>query len=248
MADFSFQLYSARKFPPLSDTLALLSRLGYRQVEGFGGVYEDVGAVKADLDANGLSMPTGHFGLDQLKDKAGTLAVARGLGIETIICPFIPQERWKQTDGEWVNFARELDDFAKAYRDEGLGFAWHNHQFEFWPLESGRTPMQIILDEAPEVGWEMDVAWVVRGEDDPFEWIDRYADRIIAVHLKDIAPEGEASDEDGWADVGHGTMNWTELMTRLRTKTPAKHFVMEHDNPNDLERFASRSITTANSL
>ena len=121
MTDFSFQLYSARNFPPLSDTLAMLSRLGYRQVEGFGGVYDDPAAVKADLDANGLTMPTGHFGLDQLRDKAGTLAIARALGVETIICPFVPQERWKQPDTEWVGLARELGDLAKTYRDEMMG-------------------------------------------------------------------------------------------------------------------------------
>lgn len=248
MTDFSFQLYSARNFPPLSDTLAMLSRLGYRQVEGFGGVYDDPAAVKADLDANGLTMPTGHFGLDQLHDKAGTLAIARALGVETIICPFVPQERWKQPDAEWVSLARELGDLAKTYRDEGFGFAWHNHHFEFWPLDSGRTPMEIILAEAPEVDWEMDVAWVIRGDDDPKRWIDDHGDRIVAVHLKDIAPEGEAADEDGWADLGHGTVPWKDLFAAIKGKTPAKYFVMEHDNPNDLERFASRSIAAAKTL
>lgn len=248
MTDFSFQLYSARNFPPLSDTLVMLSRLGYRQVEGFGGVYDDPAAVKADLDANGLTMPTGHFGLDQLHDKAGTLAIARALGVETIICPFVPQERWKQPDTEWVGLARELGDLAKTYRDEGFGFAWHNHHFEFWPLDSGRTPMEIILAEAPEVDWEMDVAWVIRGDDDPKRWIDDHGDRIVAVHLKDIAPEGEAADEDGWADLGHGTVPWKDLFAAIKGKTPAKYFVMEHDNPNDLERFASRSIAAAKTL
>lgn len=248
MTDFSFQLYSARNFPPLSDVLAMLSRLGYKQVEGFGGVYGDPAALRADLDGSGMAMPTAHFSLDQLKDKEGTLALAKALGVETIICPFVPQERWKQPDGEWVSLARELGEFAKRYRDEGFGFAWHNHHFEFWPLDSGRTPMEIILSEAPEADWEMDVAWVVRGDDDPVRWIDAHADRIVAVHLKDIAPEGEATDEDGWADLGHGTVPWKELFTAIKDRTPAKYFVMEHDNPNDLERFASRSIATAKSL
>ena len=94
----------------------------------------------------------------------------------------------------------------------------------------------------------MDVAWVVRGEDDPKSWIDKYADRIVAVHLKDIAPEGEAADEDGWADLGHGTVPWKGLFADLKAKSKAKYFVMEHDNPNDLERFAARSIATAKAL
>lgn len=248
MTEFSFQLYSARNFPPLTEVFALLSRQGYSQVEGFGGVYGDPTAVRADLDANGLSMPTGHFGLDQLRDKAGTLAIAKALGVKTIICPFVSQERWKQSDAEWVSLARELGEFAKSYREEGFGFAWHNHHFEFWPLESGRPPMDIILQEAPEVDWEIDVAWVVRGDDDPKRWIEAHADRIIAVHLKDIAPKGEAEDEDGWADLGHGTVPWKDLFSTIKDRTNAEYFVMEHDNPSDLERFASRSIATAKTL
>ena len=47
------------------------------------------------------------------------------------------------------------------------------------------------------------------------------------------SPAGESADEDGWADVGHGTIDWAGLMAALRAKTPARYFIMEHDNPND---------------
>jgi hypothetical protein len=56
---FSMQLYSARLHPPLDKTLALLSRLGYAEIEGFGNVYGDVAAVRTKMDRNRLSMPTG---------------------------------------------------------------------------------------------------------------------------------------------------------------------------------------------
>ena len=63
-------------------------------------------------------------------------------------------------------------------------------------------------------------------------------DRITAVHVKDIAPAGENADEDGWADVGQGTVDWKGLMAALKEQTKAKYFVMEHDNPKDDKRFA----------
>ncbi len=130
-------------------------------------------------------------------------------------------------------------------RKAGLRFAWHNHDFEFVPCRDGAVPQRVILDAAPEIGWEMDVAWVVRGGADPMQWIDEYASRIVAAHVKDIAPAGEAQEEDGWADVGHGTMDWPAIIKALRDKTPARVFVMEHDNPSDVERFARRSIEAA---
>ena len=77
------------------------------------------------------------------------------------------------------------------------------------------------------------------------KWIDEYGQRITAVHVKDIAPAGENANEDGWADVGHGTVDWAGLIKAFREKSPAKIFVMEHDNPSDLERFARRSIESA---
>ena len=43
MTDFSFQLYSARNFPPLADTLRMLKAAGYTAVEGYGALYADAG-------------------------------------------------------------------------------------------------------------------------------------------------------------------------------------------------------------
>ena len=58
---WSFQLYSARNFLPWDKILKMVAQAGYKQVEGFGGVYADAAAFRKELDANGLSMPSGHF-------------------------------------------------------------------------------------------------------------------------------------------------------------------------------------------
>ena len=69
----------------------------------------------------------------------------------------------------------------------------------------------------------------------------RYADRITSVHVKDIAPKGECADEDGWADVGQGTVNWAAAFKALKSSRTL-HYIMEHDNPKDVVRFAQRSF------
>ena len=84
----------------------------------------------------------------------------------------------------------------------------------------------------------------MHAREDPVAWINRLKDRLTAVHVKDIAPAGECADEDGWADVGHGTMDWGAINAAL-ANTGAKYGVNEHDNPNDDKRFASRSIASA---
>ncbi len=101
--------------------------------------------------------------------------------------------------------------------------------------------MEVIFLGGPELTWEADVAWIIRGGADPLEWIERHGSRISAVHVKDIAPEGECADEDGWADLGHGTVDWQGICRALKS-TPVRLFIMEHDKPSDDHRFARRSI------
>ncbi|MGI6854681.1 sugar phosphate isomerase/epimerase family protein [Mesorhizobium sp. 1B3] len=241
--DWSFQLYSARNFQPWSGVLKTLSNLGYKQVEGFGGVYGDPKAFRAELDGNGLAMPTAHFSIEVLEnDFDAARKTAETLGTKLLICPFLMPDQRPNDAAGWQTFGKRLAKVGDAAAKAGLGFAWHNHDFEFKPLADGSIPLKHILDSAAGVGWEIDVAWVVRGGADPLKWINDYASRIVAVHVKDIAPKGEALDEDGWADVGHGTVDWTGIYKALRQHTPAKHYIMEHDHPSDLERFAARSI------
>ena len=244
--NWSFQLYSARNFKPWESVLAMVAEAGYTQVEGFGGLYGDPQELRATLDRYGLTMPTGHFSLDMLEnDFAGARRIAETLGIGTLICPYLDAAERPSDAAGWKAFAARLAAVHDSCRKAGLRFAWHNHDFEFVACPDGSIPQQVILDAAPEIGWEIDVAWVIRGGADPLAWIDRYASRIVAAHVKDIAPAGEAADEDGWADVGHGTVDWPSIIKALRDKTPARVFVMEHDNPSDAGRFARRSIDTA---
>lgn len=245
--DFSFQLYSARNFPPLDAVLGRISKLGYKQVEGFGGLYADAETLAAALKANNLTMPTGHFGLSQLLDTEAALKTAETLGIRYLYCPAIPkEERTGKPLSGWVELGETLAKLGEAFRKRGFGFGWHNHDFEFTPLPTGELPMDILLTTAAHNEWEMDVAWVVKGGQDPIAWMKKYGGRINAVHVKDIAPAGENANEDGWADVGHGTMDWQALSTAIKQHTNARYWVMEHDNPADVDRFASRSIASVN--
>jgi hypothetical protein len=166
--DFSFQLYSARNFQPWPDVLTMLAAAGYAQVEGFGGVYDDPAAFRRDLDRNGLTMPSGHFSIDALETGIdGVIATASTLGIERIFCPHLSVEDRPANTAGWQGFARRLSAIGERVRGAGFGFGWHNHDFEFQVLEDGTVPMQILLDTAPTIEWEADIAWIIRGGADP---------------------------------------------------------------------------------
>jgi sugar phosphate isomerase/epimerase len=249
MQTVSFQLYSARNFPPLADVLKTVGASGYKQVEGYGALYaalDDAAldALKADMDKSGVTMPSAHFSLDLLEsDPARALHIAKTLGIKSIYCPYLAAEDRPTDASGWKAFGERLEKAGKPFRDAGLDFGWHNHDFEFVALPDGSIPQDHIFAGGPNLSWEADIAWVIRGGADPFAYVEKYGKRITAVHVKDIAKAGENADQDGWADVGHGTVEWARLFKAL-SATPAKYYIVEHDNPKDYKATAERSIAS----
>jgi sugar phosphate isomerase/epimerase len=229
------QLYSGRKFPPVEAQLATIARHGFPNVETFAPYYDDVEATKRMLDDHGLGARSGHFALAMLEhDGERAVAIAQRLGVEIVVAPYLaPADRPATVDG-WKALGARLDAIGARFSSAGLRFAWHNHDFEFQPLEDGSLPIEHVLGE--HILWEADLAWVMRGGADPPRWIERYSGRIPLVHVKDIAPAGAKAGEDGWADVGAGTVPWSELWPRC-VAAGAEMMIAEHDNPSDFDRF-----------
>lgn len=242
MKDISYQLYSSRNFGPIAATLGMLADAGYAAVEGYGGLFDDPGTLdtlKGALAETGLRMPTAHIGFDQVdSDPAGVIAIARDLGFEAIIVPFT--ENQSRSASEWAAFGTALAEAGKPLQDAGLAFGWHNHAFEFADLGGADRPLDLILQASDTMMFEFDIAWAVVAGEDPGVWTEKYADRLLAVHVKDRAPEGTKA-EDGWADVGHGVIDWATLTPAVMA-AGTKHLIIEHDNPADDHRFATRSI------
>ena len=95
---FSYQLYSSRNYGPLANTLKMLAEVGYKDTEGFGGLYSDeatLAVLVEGLKANGLTMSTGHFGLPMIEANPDfVIKVARAVGMTKVYCPHVmPADR-----------------------------------------------------------------------------------------------------------------------------------------------------------
>ena len=186
MTTIAYQLYCSRNFPPLEDTLSMLADAGYSAVEGYGGLYDDVGALRSALDKAGLTMPSGHFALEVVEDDPDrAIGMARALGVSKMFVPYLDADKRPTDVDGWRGFANRLVEAGKPMQDAGLVFGWHNHDFEYADLGGGVRPIDCILEAGANIAWEADIAWIVRGGNDPIAEIERHGERIAAVHVKE---------------------------------------------------------------
>jgi sugar phosphate isomerase/epimerase len=246
--DLSFQLWSAaRSADSLEQQLLHLKSFGYTDVQPYHTQYDDPKGMKRLIDEIGLTAKTGHFDLSMFEDEFDRVdAAATLLGMGLLVAAYIqPSERPTDVAG-WQRFGRRLQGYASRCEAQGFRFAWHNHEFEFERLPDGSYPIEHLLGE--HLLWEVDVAWVLRAKDvDPKPWLARYARRIPAVHVKDIAPQKAIVTEGGWADVGEGIVDWPTLWA-ASVAAGSQLMIAEHDEPDDYVRFARVSAAAMKRL
>jgi hypothetical protein len=247
----SIQLYSLRALPALSHILDTVKLAGYSHVELIGSHLDDSQAVKQQLDARSLSVSSSHVGIAALRDRFDRIMQAcKLLGFTQLFMPAVPPEERQSIEPYWTFLGRELGQMAWRAKEHGVQLGYHNHHWEMNVQADGRTALDCLFEGAGNapLTWQVDVAWLVRGGVDPLHYLKKYASRIVSVHAKDIALPDTCLDEDGWADVGHGVLDWRGSLAPQSVACGAQWFVSEHDKPNDPVRFSRNSFAFLNSL
>jgi sugar phosphate isomerase/epimerase len=240
----SIQLYTLRTLEDVDRILDTVAEAGYRYVETVGSHLDNTASIKSKLDARGLKTSSSHVSLAALRDRPQAVVEAcRTLGFKDLYMPAVPPEQRDMDAAGWRALGRELGDMAHRFHESGIRLGYHNHHWELQPKDGGKTALEFIFEaaEGSPLAWQVDVAWLVRGNADPKKWINRYRSLITAAHVKDIAPSGQNEDQDGWADVGSGTLDWQELWLTCRA-AGAQWMVVEHDKPADPAQTARASF------
>jgi sugar phosphate isomerase/epimerase len=222
------QLYTLRSLmrEDFDGTLKRVAEVGYREVE-FAGYYDrGPSEVKSLLSGLGLDAPATHVSLNQVQEDEldRTIESARAIGHRYLVVPSLPQPQRNRLD-----FYREVSDLfnraGERCRQAGLGLAYHNHAFEFEPLD-GQIPYDVLLESTePElVTMELDLFWIRRGGHDPLAYFERYPGRFALCHVKDMDDSGEM------LDVGSGVIDFAAIFARSE-QAGLKHYIVEHDRP-----------------
>ena len=129
-----------------------------------------------------------------------------------------------QTAEDWKRVCQTLNRIGRVVRSHGLVLAYHNHDFEFVPFDDGTTPFHLLMTETDprDVKLELDVYWVAKAGQDPVQYLKDGQDRILLVHLKDLASDGST------AEVGGGVLDFEQIV-RAALLAGVKHLFVEQD-------------------
>ena len=241
----ALQLYTVRQLAAqdLPGTLRAVADAGYDAVELAG--LPDIPArdLAALLDSAGLRVVASHEGIERLRGNLDAVAERlTGVSCPRVIVPWMPEEDRRDADGV-RRFAEELNRFSDALDGHGMRLGYHNHAFEFEPLD-GSTVWDVMLPElAAEVELELDVYWAAVGGRDPAAEIRANPDRMRLLHMKDRAHGAEPRD----APVGDGVLPFPDLVEAARS-SGVEWYVVEQDEPEDALRDIERSLRSLRSL
>ena len=247
--EISVQLYTARKFKPFGPILDFFSKSGIVNIELFGLESLNVEEFRNMMQTFNITSQSTHVGFEALKDYKNIIERAKKLNIKHVIVPAPPAKKeaefknlFEMNQEEWSTFGRDLSSYVSRFEDEGLTLGYHNHSYEFKPLPSGKLPIECLMDQNENLKLEIDLGWAVAGGVDPNPWILKYADKIIACHLKDFFnKDKDMLDHDNQSAIGDGFINWKELFASMK-ETKCKLFILEHDDPKDYKDYVLRSI------
>jgi len=229
----SVQIYSVRNAGDFDTQLELARTAGFEWIESVAAHGLAPAQFAQTLARHGVKLSSMHASLQLLETQPEQILDAcRATGCDLVVMPWLPRGELSATGAGWSAMGERLAAIGAAFNEHGLRFAYHNHDFEFFRYD-GRTALEWLFDAAPaaQVGWEADLGWVRRAGEDPLRWTRHFADRLVAVHAKDIAPDGPHRGEDGWCTLGRGIVGWDTLLPALRPQ--CELFIFEHDNPTN---------------
>jgi sugar phosphate isomerase/epimerase len=242
LSRFGVQLYTARTVLPERplETLQAIEGIGYQEIETGGMPVEKIWpslektklkAVSAHLDSQ-LVTKGPEAELDR------TLADLKQKGFTFAVYPYLPPNERGGEDA-MKKLAAALNRAAEKARAAGLRFCYHNHAFEFEPVNNAPIG-HILADETDPklVGFEIDCFWVSVAGHNPAELIADLSGRVPLLHLKDKAADTPVRYNEGvprttFKEVGNGVIDWKAVL-QAADKAGVEHYFVEQDQtPGD---------------
>lgn len=175
---------------------------GYRQIEPCLGfrvdardygfwIPEDLEQAMPLLAKYHIEVHTVHIFLDEYHYER-ELAILTELAQKYHISWFVVKSPARLTKDVLDETAARYRELAEELEKAGAGLLIHNEKEDICIRVNGKTAYEYLLEACGEkVGAEVDAGWMYCGGVDPEEFLWAHADRVKAVHYKDMKITGQ---------------------------------------------------------
>jgi inosose dehydratase len=207
-----------------------ISAVGYPGIQVRSNSVKEFGsgtALRETLDKYHLKMvalSSGNLGIDpavESSELAKHVANAQFLrdagGLYLQIIDEKPKGR-AVTPADYKRLGRLLTELGKRVADLGVQLGYHNHMGAMGQTPEGVEQIMAAVDPR-YAKLELDVAHYFQGGGDPAKAIEKYRDRLLFLHLKDVEhlPEGaEGKRPYRFVELGRGLVNLPAVLDALR--------------------------------
>ncbi|MDX1677495.1 sugar phosphate isomerase/epimerase family protein [Arsukibacterium sp.] len=239
------QLYTVRSLmqQDVQNTLQLLARLGYTQLEFAGLFGKPAGQIATWLGELGLSAPAGHVMLQPLLHETNrVLDDALALGHRYLVMPYLTDAERGNGLAGYQQLAAKLNRVGEQCQAAGITLAYHNHDFEFSVIDNVR-PYDMLLSQtdASLVKMEIDFYWAAKMQVDVTALFHHYPGRFPLWHLKDMTADGN------FANLGKGVIDFTRAQAAASVAGLQYAFV-ERDVTDDLTATLKQGVHGFNQI
>ncbi|MFW5773317.1 MAG: sugar phosphate isomerase/epimerase family protein [Tangfeifania sp.] len=254
------QLYSIRDAMD-KDTMGSLKKvsdLGYKYVElaGYsnGQFYgmdpKDFRKAVTDLGMEVISSHTMVEAEGITIENAKKMAEDHAeLGVKYCVQPWVNEEdrnveSYKKMIADW-------NQVGEIMKDAGIQFGYHNHNFEFKPVDGMIPYYDIFLKEmdAGLITMELDMYWAKKAGQDPVEMFKKYPGRFQLFHFKDMTDYSNIPFYDVIKDditsVGSGLIDFKQIY-EARETAGMKYMFVEDDNQGNGKPFEGIETSITN--
>jgi sugar phosphate isomerase/epimerase len=240
-------------------TLKAIADAGYKQVElgrvtGSKSIIEDARELGMDVTSSFVEWNSVLGNSGDHPKLENIIADAKKMGLKHLVFGYIGQGH-RETVELVKKSAAKSNAFGEMCNDAGIKLCYHNHSFEFKPIDGKTTGFDILIDELDndKCKFELDVFWAKVGGWDPVETMKRLDGRISQVHLKDLKEGAEIEFDEGkvphdyFEECGDGSIDMAEIM-KVAEEVGAEQCHVEQDqSPGPLESMA-QSLKHLNGL
>ncbi len=227
----------------IESVLAGLHTIGYKNTELAGIFGQPIDTVRPLLEKNRIKVIGNHGNLtNDMTAWAQTIADAQALGQTAMIgSAGFGQPGLGGGLPNVLATAANLNKLGEAAAAKGYALYMHNHaaeiatKYEYDIKKNGKpesvSALEIVAANTDPryVHFEIDVHWALNAyklnQDDLIAFLNRLKGRIIALHVKDTAPDGTITD------LGAGIIDWPRVYAAAGPDV--KYYIWEYDGAPD---------------